>query len=56
MEGPSFHKAYTQKGGKKHKIFSLYGTSETDTWIWSGVLEPIQRPGKRCKSGAKESG
>ena len=35
----------------------LYGTSETDTEVWSGVLGPIQRrSGRRFKPGAKESG
>ena len=38
-------------------MFSLYGTSETDTWVWSGVLGPTQRKsGKRFRSRAKESG
>ena len=52
-----FHNAYTQKGKLQYETFSLYGTSETDTGVWSGVLGPTQRrSGKRLKSGAKESG
>jgi hypothetical protein len=54
MEGPSIHNAYTQKGKQYYKTFSLYGTSEADTRVRSGVLGPTQRrSGKRFKSRAK---
>jgi hypothetical protein len=39
MEGALFPKYVTQKR-KKYKTFSLYGSRETDTWVWSAVLGP----------------
>jgi len=42
---------------KQFEMFSLYSTSETNTWVCSSVLGPVQtRSGQRFKSGAKESG